>query len=74
MELDDEVAEAVAGFATLIRGCGALGTTAAECRHVTPEFVATLMIKVLAVNLCMLWTMNTGMSSQCAERSMPLFP
>jgi hypothetical protein len=38
--LDEEGAEAVAGLAVMARGEGAPGTTAAECRVVSPGFMA----------------------------------
>ena len=39
-ELDDAAAADVAAYVTAVRGQGASGTTAAECRSLSPAFLA----------------------------------
>ena len=39
-ELDDEAAADVAAYVAAVRGAGAAGTTAAECRSLSPAFLA----------------------------------
>jgi len=65
-ELQEEGAAAVAGLAAMARGQGEPGTSAAECRVVTPGFMADLhgvrihqgssLCSVSDLGLAVMWT------------------